>query len=89
VLERLNEIRHASNVDALIAAGESDTIECKSSLHHPHGPLPPDLRYPLEQGKLQPVQVRKEMQKRLNKEVTETIAAFLNTSGGDALDRSG
>jgi hypothetical protein len=40
VLERLNEIRHASNVDALIAAGESDTIERKSSLHHPHGSLP-------------------------------------------------
>jgi len=85
VLERLNEILYASNVDALIAAGESDTIEFKSSLHHPHGPLPLDLKYPLEQGKLQPVQVRKEMQKRLNKEVTETIAAFLNTSGGTLL----
>ncbi len=85
VLERLNEIRSASNVDALIAAGESDTNELKSSLHHPHGPLPLDLQYPLEQGKLQPVQVRKEMQKRLNKEVTATIAAFLNTSGGTLL----
>lgn len=85
VLERLNEIRYASNVGALIAAGESDTLELKSSVHHPHGPLPPDLQYPLEQGKLQPVQVRKEMQKRLNKEVTETIAAFLNTSGGTLL----
>jgi len=85
VLERLNEIRHASNVDALIAAGESDTVELKSSLHYPHGPLPSELRYPLEQGKLQPVQVRKEMQKRLNKEVTETIAAFLNTRGGTLL----
>jgi hypothetical protein len=57
-------------------------IELKSSLHHPHGPLPQDLQYGLEQGKLQPVQVRKEMQKRLNKEVPETIAAFLNTKGG-------
>ena len=85
VLERLNEIRHVSNVGALIAAGESDTVELKSSLHHPNGPLPLDLRSRLEQGKLQPVQVRKEMQKRLNKEVTETIAAFLNTSGGTLL----
>jgi serine/threonine-protein kinase len=76
VLERLNEISYASNVDALIAMGESEIIELKSSLHHPHGPLPPDLRYPLEQGKLQPVQVRKEMQKRLNREVTETIVFF-------------
>jgi len=81
VLERLDQIRYASNVGALIAAGESDTLELKSSLHHPHGPLPPELQYPLEQGKLQPVQVRKDMQKRLNKEVTETIAAFLNTNG--------
>jgi serine/threonine protein kinase len=85
VLERLNQIRYASNIDAVIAAGESDTLELKSSLHHPHGPLPADLRYPLEQGKLQPVQVRKEMQKRLNKEVTETIAALLNTNGGTLL----
>jgi serine/threonine protein kinase len=85
VLERLNEIRYGSNVDALIAAGECDTLELKSSLHHPHGPLPADLRYPLEQGKLQPVQVRKEMQKRLNKEVTQTIAAFLNSRGGTLL----
>jgi serine/threonine protein kinase len=85
VLERLNEIRYASNVGALIAAGESDTIELKSSLHHPHGPLPLDLQNRLEQGKLQPVQVRKEMQKRLNKEVTKTIAAFLNSNGGTLL----
>jgi hypothetical protein len=63
-------------------AGESDTTERKSSLHHPHGPLPLDLHHLLEQGKLQPLQVRKEMQRRLNKEVTETIAGFLNTSGG-------
>lgn len=82
VLERLNEIRYASNVDALIAAGESDTMEFKSSLHHPHGPLPTDLQSRLDKGQLQPVQVRKEAQKRLNKEVTKTIAAFLNTSGG-------
>jgi serine/threonine protein kinase len=85
VLERLNQIRYASNVGALIAAGESDTLELKSSLHHPHGPLPPDLQHLLEQGKLQPVQVRKEMQKRLNKEVTEAIAALLNTNGGTLL----
>jgi len=85
VLERLNEIRHASNVDALIAAGESDTTERKSSLHHPHGPLPLDLHHRLEQGKLQPLEVRNEMQRRLNKAVTETIAGFLNTSGGTLL----
>ena len=85
VLERLNEIRYTSNVEALIAAGENDNIELKSSLHHTHGPLPPDLHHLLEQGKLQPVQVRNEMRKRLNKEVTKTIAAFLNTNGGTLL----
>ena len=85
VLKRLNEIRDTSNIDALIAAGESENIELKSSLHHPHGPLPPELQSRLEQGKLQPAQVRKETQKRLNKEVTKTIAAFLNTSGGKLL----
>jgi serine/threonine protein kinase len=84
-MERLNEIRYASNVDALIAAGERDNIELKSSLHHAHGPLPLDLQGQLEQGKLQPAQVRKVLHKRLNKEVTKTIAAFLNTGGGTLL----
>jgi serine/threonine protein kinase len=82
VLERLNEIRHTSNVGALIAAGESDNVELKSSLHHAHGELPLDLHNLLDQGKWQPVRVQKELQKRLNKEATKTIAAFLNTSGG-------
>jgi serine/threonine protein kinase len=85
VLERLGEIRYTSNIDALIAAGERDDIELKSSLHHQHGPLPPDLQYRLDQGKLQPVQVRKEVQKRINKAVTKTIAAFLNSNGGTLL----
>ena len=40
VLERLNEIRHTSNVGALIASGESDNVELKSSLHHAHGHAP-------------------------------------------------
>jgi serine/threonine protein kinase len=79
VLQRLDEIRHASNVDALIAAGESDRIELKSSLHHPYGPLPPDLQ------KLQPGQAKKAIQKLLWKSVTKTIAAFLNADGGTLL----
>lgn len=85
VLERLRQIRYASNIDALIAAGESDNIELKSSLHHQHGPLPADLQASLDKGKQQPAQVRKEVQKRLNKAVTKTIAAFLNSSGGTLL----
>ena len=71
VLARLDEIRHASNIDALIAAGESEQIEFKSSLHHPYGP-------PSGQAK-------KEIKKILHKAVTKTIAAFLNTNGGTLL----
>jgi hypothetical protein len=71
--------RRASDVGALIAAGESEKIEFKSSLHHPYGPLPPALQ------KLQPGQARKEIQKLLRKSVTKTIAAFLNTGGGTLL----
>jgi serine/threonine protein kinase len=79
VLERLNEIRYTSNLGALTSSGESDKIEFKSSLHHPYGPLPPDLQ------KLQPGQAKKEIQKRLRKSVTKTIAAFLNSEGGTLL----
>lgn len=79
VLERLNEIRYTSNIDALTGSGESDKIEFKSSLHHPYGPPSPDLQ------KLQPGQARKEIQKLLRKSITKTIAAFLNSEGGTLL----
>jgi serine/threonine protein kinase len=79
VLERLREIRYTSNIDALISSGESDKIEFKSSLHHPYGPLSPELQ------KLQPGQAKKEIQKLLRKSVTKTIAAFLNSEGGTLL----
>lgn len=72
VLRQLDEIRHASNVDALMAAGESDKLEFKSSLHHSYGPL-------------QPGQTSKDIQKLLRKSVTKTIAAFLNSGGGTLL----
>jgi serine/threonine protein kinase len=78
-LARLDEIRHASNIDALIAAGESEQIEFKSSLHHPYGPPSPALQ------KLQPKQAEKEVKKILHKAITKTIAAFLNTNGGTLL----
>jgi serine/threonine protein kinase len=79
VLERLKEIRYTSNIDALTSSGESDTIEFKSSLHHPYGELSPELQ------KLQPGQAKKEIQKLLRKSVTKTIAAFLNSDGGTLL----
>lgn len=79
VLRRLDEIRHTSNIGALIAAGESEKIEFKSSLHHPYGPVPPALRH------LQPGQQKKEIKKALAKSVTKTLAAFLNSDGGTLL----
>ena len=74
VLGRLDEIRTLSDISGLVAAGESETVEFKSSLHHPYGPPRPGPR-------MQPAQLRKE----LNKAVTKTIAAFLNSAGGTLL----
>lgn len=76
VLDRLDEIRHASNVGALIVAGEGEQIEFKSSLHHPYRPPVPGQR---------PQPARKEIKKALHKAVTKTIAAFLNSKGGTLL----
>jgi serine/threonine protein kinase len=85
VLQRLDEVRHASNVDALIDAGESDVIEYKSSLHHRYGPLPTDLQKLVELQKMPLAQAEKEVRKRLHTAITKTTAAFLNTSGGTLL----
>lgn len=85
VLQRLDEVRHASNVDALIAAGESYDIEFKSSLYHRNDPLPLDLEKRVELGKLLLAQAEREVQKELQKAVTKTIAAFLNSGGGTLL----
>jgi Putative DNA-binding domain len=79
VLRRLDEIRYTSNIGALVAAGESEKIEFKSSLHHPYGPVPLALQT------LQPGQLKKEIKKALAKSVTKTIAAFLNSDGGTLL----
>jgi serine/threonine protein kinase len=79
VLQLLDVVRHASNLDALIAAGESVDTEFKASLHHPHDPLSPELQ------KMPPSQAEKEIRKALNKAVTKTLAAFLNTVGGTLL----
>ena len=79
VLRQLDEIRDISNIAALIAAGESDKAEFKSSLHHPYGPVPPELQ------DLQPGQLKKVIKQALAKSVTKTIAAFLNTDGGTLL----
>jgi serine/threonine protein kinase len=79
VLRRLDEIRYMSNIHELIGAGESESVEFKSSLHHQYEPSSPELQKP------QPVQTRKDVQKQIKKAVTKTIAAFLNASGGTLL----
>ncbi len=85
VLRLLDEVRHASNIDAPIAAGESETIEFKSSLHHPYEPLPQEHEEEGRTGEAVGSTSAKDVQKELKKAVTKTIAAFLNTSGGTLL----
>lgn len=81
VLQWLDEIRNTSDIGALIATGESEKIEFKSSLHHRYGPVPQALA----ELDLQPGQLKKEVKKLLAKSVTKTIAAFLNSDGGTLL----
>jgi serine/threonine protein kinase len=85
VLRRLDEARHASNLDVLITAGEGDAVEFKASLHHPYGQLPVDLAKKVELGRLTADQAVREVQKGLRLAVTKTVAAFLNSAGGTLL----
>jgi serine/threonine protein kinase len=85
VLRLLDEVRHASTVDVLIAAGESDGIEFKSSIHHLFGPLSIGQLKKMDQGKLNLEQAQKEARQGIRTAVTKTIAAFLNTDGGTLL----
>ncbi len=82
VLESLRAAERASDVEGLIAAGESEKVEFKSSLHRPHGEMPREKRKKIEAGVLTPTQAIQEVQRELRKSVTKTIAAFLNASGG-------
>jgi serine/threonine protein kinase len=85
VLRLLEQVRNASNVGALIASGESDTVEFKSSLHHPYRPLPEELARKVEAGKINATQAAREVEKGLHQSVSKTLAAFLNSSGGTLL----
>lgn len=76
-MRRLDEIRYTSNIGVLIAAGESEKIEFKSSLHHPYGPVPPALQA------LQPGQQKKEIKKALAKSVTRTAVTWHTGDGGE------
>jgi predicted HTH transcriptional regulator len=85
VLRQLGQVRHAPTLDALIASGEGDDIELKSSLCHQHAPLPLGLARRVEEGLVTEHQAGKEVQKELQAAFTKTIAAFLNTNGDTLL----
>lgn len=92
VLASLEAIRHATTLHSLIAQGEGDSLEFKESLHEcgedlRAEDLPLDLRGRVlnEKENFTLDQARNELRKRLNWEVTKTIAAFLNTGGGTLL----
>lgn len=90
VLRQLQVVRRTSDLDALISAGESDNVERKGSLRHPLEPLPTFLKVPAaKKVEVDERQALREVQKGLQKAVTKTIAAFLNTSRRHAADRRG
>lgn len=65
VLAWLEDIRQASNIDALIGGGETQQVEFKASLHHPYDPLPEGLRKQVAQGKLSRAEARKKWEQGL------------------------
>ena len=72
VIEQLNGIRAArAEIERLLASGEATTLEFKSSLRTPTGPLAKDGKFELDP-----------LRHALEHEVLKTIAAFLNTDGG-------
>jgi serine/threonine protein kinase len=85
VLRWLGDIRQASDLDTLLAAEESETIEYKSSLLHGYGDPDPDLEALMRLGTLTSDRASKITEKRLQWSVTKTVAAFLNTHGGTLL----
>jgi serine/threonine protein kinase len=74
--DSLAEITIAADLGSLVAAGESDRLEFKSSLRYPHGELPADL------SSDERTQAARAMQKTLERDIAKAIAAFLNTEGG-------
>ncbi|MGP7996103.1 MAG: protein kinase domain-containing protein [Streptosporangiaceae bacterium] len=72
VLDRLDGIRAAqADVERLLASDESARLEFKAT-----------LRVPVDPPKPGDTRGRGELERALEREVTETLAAFLNTEGG-------
>jgi len=71
ILKRLRDIRTSrADIDQLLASDESERLEFKASLREPVDRNPADKR-PLG-----------ELRRAIEREVIETLAAFLNTDGG-------
>ena len=88
VMRQLREIARTSNVEAIIALGESDRVEFKWSLRYPRELHRRVLPNGITADQLSPAEwhaAATRLQPALQKEVTSTIAAFLNTSGGTLL----
>jgi serine/threonine protein kinase len=72
VIEQLNGLRAAhAEIERLLASDEATTLEFKSSLRTPIGPLAKDGKFELDP-----------LRHAIEHEVLKTIAAFLNTDGG-------
>lgn len=79
VLDALGQIQRFPTIETLIAAGESETVEFKSSLRHPY--TAPAEAYPGLSVKEAKARVKQDLQRS----VTKTVAAFLNSKGGTLL----
>jgi serine/threonine protein kinase len=82
VLAELRAVEHGTEVDMLLAAEESNTIERKASLHHLYGELSVEAAKRIEAGLLTQKQAENQARDGIQKAISKTIAAFLNSHGG-------
>jgi hypothetical protein len=85
VLAELRAVEHGTEIDALLAAEESNTVERKVSLLHLYGELPIEITGRVKAGLLTAGEAEKQARDGIRKAVTKTIAAFLNSHGGTLL----
>lgn len=85
VLAELRAVEQGTDIDVLLAAEESNTIERKASLHHLYGEFPLEVSKKIEEGLLTAGQAERQARDGIRKAVTKTIAAFLNSHGGTLL----
>lgn len=82
VLDTLEMVRYITNIDSVIAQGENEGVEFKSSLIHPWGETPKHFEERIASGKVTKEELVNEIKKELVREVTQAIAGFMNKNGG-------